>query len=274
MSKQAPIHVGLYGDGSRDSRLRAERIYCDMADQCSAYKAGKCFMVTTLFGSECGVGHVIKVDGGTKRSKAFLRVRKEAFSDPAYNKLKYPHGTRVTKIGDKALITMPYIEFEKLDRGKLGWHEPGFGKRAILIDASNLSVENIYTICSATPVSMTGERIGEYQTRVVPRFLHELRELFPYEYRAFLEKHPVYVDIPRDFAGQRARLATCNREGEFKDTNGNRFRFDGDAIVCNEYKSAFLPFGAKVATIRIPVTEDLVVNITDNDQVTLGTKFE
>lgn len=274
MSKQTPIHVGLYGDGSRDSRLRAERIYCDMADQCSAYKTGKCFMVTTLFGNKCGVGHVIEADGGTKRSKAFLRVRKEALSDPAYNKLKYPHGTRVTKIGDKALITMPYIEFERLGRGKLEWHNPGFGKRAILIDASNLTVENIYTICSATPGSMTGERIGEYQTRAVPRFLHELRELFPYEYSAFLEEHPVYADIPRDFTGQRARLATCNREGEFKDANGNRFRFDGDVIVCDEYESAFLPFGAKVATIRIPIAEGLIVKITDNDQVTPETKFE
>ena len=32
------INVDLYGDGSRDSRLRAEYIYCDHADVCSVYK--------------------------------------------------------------------------------------------------------------------------------------------------------------------------------------------------------------------------------------------
>lgn len=37
------INVGLYGVGSRDSRLRAEYIYCDQAKECSAYKEGKCF---------------------------------------------------------------------------------------------------------------------------------------------------------------------------------------------------------------------------------------
>lgn len=37
------INVDLYGDGSRDSRLRAEYIYCDHADVCSVYKEGKCF---------------------------------------------------------------------------------------------------------------------------------------------------------------------------------------------------------------------------------------
>ena len=32
------INVDLYGDGSRNSRLRAEYIYCDHADVCSVYK--------------------------------------------------------------------------------------------------------------------------------------------------------------------------------------------------------------------------------------------
>ena len=42
------INVGLYGDGSRGARLRAEYIACDRAEECSLYKSGKCFNVTTL----------------------------------------------------------------------------------------------------------------------------------------------------------------------------------------------------------------------------------
>ena len=44
------ICAHLYGDGSRDCRLRAEYIRCNRAEECSAYKNGKCFCVTTLFG--------------------------------------------------------------------------------------------------------------------------------------------------------------------------------------------------------------------------------
>ena len=48
------ISVMLYGDGSRQARLRAEYIYCDHAKECSAYKEGQCFRVTTLFGIQIG----------------------------------------------------------------------------------------------------------------------------------------------------------------------------------------------------------------------------
>ena len=59
------INVGLYGDGSRKARLRAEYIYCDHAEECSAYKEGRCFRVTTLFGLRCEFGRINHVDGGT-----------------------------------------------------------------------------------------------------------------------------------------------------------------------------------------------------------------
>ena len=36
------IHVGLYGDGSRNARRRAEYLSCEHYKECSAYKEGKC----------------------------------------------------------------------------------------------------------------------------------------------------------------------------------------------------------------------------------------
>lgn len=62
------INVDLYGDGSSNSRLRAEYIYCDHADACSVYKEGKCFRKTTLFGVRCEFGRIAYVDGGTKKT--------------------------------------------------------------------------------------------------------------------------------------------------------------------------------------------------------------
>ena len=72
------INVDLYGDGSRDSRLRAEYIYCDHADVCSVYKEGKCFRKTTLFGVRCEFGRIACVDGGTKKTKMYGRVSQKS----------------------------------------------------------------------------------------------------------------------------------------------------------------------------------------------------
>jgi len=84
------INVDLYGDGSRNSRLRAEYIYCDHADVCSVYKEGKCFRKTTLFGVRCEFGHIACVDGGTKKTKMYGRVYSEAKDSERYHKLSYP----------------------------------------------------------------------------------------------------------------------------------------------------------------------------------------
>lgn len=81
------INVDLYGDGSRDSRLRAEYIYCDHADVCSVYKEGKCFRKTTLFGVRCEFGRIACVDGGTKKTKMYGRVYSEAKDSERYHKV-------------------------------------------------------------------------------------------------------------------------------------------------------------------------------------------
>ena len=86
---EKPISVDLYGDGSRKSRLRAEYIYCEHAEECSAYKSGKCFNVTVPFGKWCKTGRVHCVDGGTKNSKAYDRVWTAAKGSEVYHHLKY-----------------------------------------------------------------------------------------------------------------------------------------------------------------------------------------
>ena len=94
------INVRLYGDGSRKARLRAEYIYCDRADECSLYKIGKCFNVTTLFGTRCPIGERNCVDGGTTQSKKFRDIWEQAKFDPCYAKLNYPSNEHIGRIGD------------------------------------------------------------------------------------------------------------------------------------------------------------------------------
>lgn len=127
------INVDLYGDGSRNSRLRAEYIYCDHADVCSVYKEGKCFRKTTLFGVRCEFGRIAYVDGGTKKTKMYGRVYSEAKDSERYHKLSYPNNTYIAKIGDGAFLAPPYVRIERGPDSKLFCHNPGFGCNRLFV---------------------------------------------------------------------------------------------------------------------------------------------
>lgn len=267
------INVGLYGDGSRDSRRRAEYIYCDKAESCSACAKGKCFCVTTLFGVTCDYGSVERRDGGTKRSKAFSRVTSDAKKCDKYSALSYPRYEYITRIENMALLTLPYVIVEKTEDG-LKCSAPGFGRSKLLIDSSALTPNAIMAICSYTPWALMGGIISDYQSKIVPLFLHQLAELFPEEYKNFIDTYPDY-DLPLpDWKGRWAKLSTCNREESYSDSNGNLFFFDGEYMVCNNYRSVFTPFGAKDVQMRVKVTDDMSVRITKNQQVVDTTVFE
>ena len=266
------ICAHLYGDGSRDCRLRAEYIRCNRAEECSAYKNGKCFCVTTLFGVRCPEGEITIVDGGTKRSKAFLRVQKEARINPAYGKLQYPSTNLITRIGEDAFLTVPYIWLEDFG-GRIHCADPHFSTNKLYIHADSLTPENVKNICEYVPRSMMGGVIADYQSKTVPMFLHQLKVLFPEMYAAFQAAYPEYKIKAPDWTGKFAKLATCNRAVEYMDCHKNTFHFDGDYIVCDSYNSAFAPFGAKRAEIRVKLSDEMQVRITDNQQVTSETVF-
>ena len=113
------INVDLYGDGSRDSRLRAEYIYCDHADVCSVYKEGKCFRKTTLFGVRCEFGRIACVDGGTKKTKMYGRVYSEAKDSERYHisAIPKPCGGRVRAKDQMAIMRVfltPLLVWKKI----------------------------------------------------------------------------------------------------------------------------------------------------------------
>lgn len=266
------INVNLYGDGSREARRRAEYIYCDHADECSAYKEGKCFRVTTLFGLRCEFGRITHVDGGTKRSKMFCRVSDEAKSNEQYHKLSYPSDTYVTRIGDGVFLTPPYVRIE-LQGEKLVCSNPGFGSNRLFVPLDVMTPENIKRICEYRPHALMGGEITDYQQKIVPTFLYQLSRLCPEHFKAFTVTYPDFPIKPPDWIGRYAKLSTCSHEALYKDANRNLFHFEGDDIVCDCYHSAFLPFDSVEAKIRITVTDSMEVKITNNNQVTDGTIF-
>lgn len=264
------INVDLYGDGSRNSRLRAEYIYCDHADVCSVYKEGKCFRKTTLFGVRCEFGRTACIDGSTKRTKMYDRVYRDAKATEQYHKLAYPHNTYIARIGDGAFLAPPHIRIECDSDSRLTCHDPGFGCNRLFVSIDVLTPENINRICAYHPHAIMGGVIEDYQTKTVPIFLHQLSNLFPEQYSAFIAEFPDYKLKAPDYRGKYAKLSTCNRELTYYDAHGNSFRFDGDELVCDKYRlGGFMPFSSSgYAQMRIPVTDDMQVKITDSNQVT------
>ena len=264
------INVDLYGDGSRDSRLRAEYIYCDHADVCSVYKEGKCFRKTTLFGVRCEFGRIAGVDGGTKKTKMYGRVYSEAKDSERYHKLSYPNNIYIAKIGDGAFLAPPYVRIERGPDSRLFCHNPGFGCNRLFVSIDELTPDNINRICTYHPRAMLGGEIESYQTETIPIFLHQLSKLFPEQYSAFIKAFPDYELKAPDYRGKYAKLSTCNRELIYRDAHGNSFRFDGDELVCDKYRiGGFMPFSSSgYAQMRIPATDDMQVKITDSNQVT------
>lgn len=85
--------------------------------------------------------------------------------------------------------------------------------------------------------------------------------------------YPDFDIKPPNWIGRYAKLETCNRKVEYKDIHGNRFYFDGEDIVCDCYRSPFLPFDGSPTKVRITINGDMKVKITDNNQVTNETVF-
>ena len=274
------IHVGLYGIGSRDARRRAEYIYCDHAAECSLYRDGKCFCVTAMFGHYCPLGHICYVDGGTKRSKAFERVSKDAMEHPKYHALMYPEHDLVARIGEQILIQFPHVTLEKADDGTIKIEHGGFRGNLIVESKSILTPKNILRICEFRrfrALAIQGGVEKDYQNKTVPEFLKGLSKLFPEEYANFIATFPKYAGRAKDidYRGRTAKLATCNRAMQYADMNGNLFTFDGDFLVCENCKINFHPFqsGSGNVYMKIKLTDEMTVKITDNAQVTEETVF-
>lgn len=254
----------------KECGLHAEYIYCDHADVCSVYKEGKCFRKTTLFGVRCEFGRIACVDGGTKKTKMYGRVYSEAKDSERYHKLSYPNNTYIAKIGDGAFLAPPYVRIERGPDSRLFCHNPGFGCNRLFVSIDELTPDNINRICTYHPRAMLGGEIESYQTETIPIFLHQLSKLFPEQYSTFIKAFPDYELKAPDYRGKYAKLSTCNRELTYRDAHGNSFRFDGDELVCDKYRiGGFMPFSSSgYAQMRIPVTDDMQVKITDSNQVT------
>lgn len=105
-------------------------------------------------------------------------------------------------------------------------------------------------------------------------FLKQLSKVFPEKYSDFVSAYPNFEIKQANYVGMRAKLSTCSRSEDYKDYNGNVFHFEGNFLVCENWKSVFNPFSLEESYIKIKVNDSVIVTITDNNQVTDDTVFE
>lgn len=267
------INVSLCGEGTRKSRLMAEYVYCDHTEHCSAYKENKCFRVATFLSPYCEFGRVARVDGGVKHSKMYNSLMEKVRADSNYYRLSYPNHLFFTKVDDKMFLTMPHVRIEPLENGNISL-ETSFGRCGCVLENKHITPENFIKIIKFEPRGFFNNNVIEgYFEKDAPMLLLQIKEYIPELYQKIIELEPELEFIKPDYIDERAKLSTCNREMTYF-YNENEFHFEGDYLVCNNYRSVFLPFDSKEVEIKIKVTDDMYIRITDNKQVTDDTIFK
>lgn len=267
------INKNLYGDGSRQAHLRCETISCDKAESCSLYKDDKCTCVTVMFGVRCKYGNVSKVDGGTKQGKKYYLMQEKVKADALYHKLEYPSDCYIYKVDDIIVLAPTYVQIKDSEYGSgIVFDTPFFGTRPYYMPIESFTYEFLDRLCSYKPTSMSGGKITDYETKVVPFMLKQLKGILPDFYNEFIEQYPQY-NVKPNYIGKRAYLSTVNQSSDcgYTDCHGNKFHFEDGYLVGTS--SALMPFSAKNVELRVTITEDMTYTIDNNNQVLETTKF-
>lgn len=271
------INVGLYGGksilGGKEIPLRAEIIYCDKTDKCSLFINGMCLNVTAPFSCRCKFGDVSVITGYTSRAKKYYTFELQHKSDEMYGKLRHPNNCKIALIDDFVFINVVFTRVALNDNGKHYVTESHFVGGESWIPIKDFNTELIYKICTYRAQAMMGGEITKYKTEQIPEFLFQLKRLIPELYKQFITEYPQF-DIKPNHIGKQAYINTLNKDSIIKDCHGNKFRFDGDYLVCENWKLSFVPFDAGVGELRIKITDRMTCEITDNGQVTENTIFE
>lgn len=271
------INVDLYGGksifGGRETPLEAEITYCDKYKDCSFYKQGKCFSAGR-WQQNCKFGNKVRQKGYTSRAIKYNDFRDKYRNDECYNKLDEPNNT-IGKIEDTFVINVRYLH-EK-EGGGYGIETNIFSHPLIYINEKDFKNEVISLICDGQPRTfMDNAVIRDYQEKIVPRFLYELKTEFTDIYNSFITQYPEYREKQLNFVGRKAYIYSLRDGVELKSnySDGTKFVKDGEYLKSiSNYKSSFLPFNAKEADIRLKIDKKMSVEITDNSMVDENTVF-
>lgn len=267
------ININLYGGksifGGKETPLEAEITYCDNCKECSFYKNNKCFNAGRWKPS-CKFGKKQIEKGYTSRAIKYHDFKKKYKSDEKYNVLEEPNDI-VGKVGNIFVLNLRYLQ--ELEEGKY-IVETRFSDKLTYIPENLFTNDLIKIICEGKPRTIFDNVIiKDYQEKIVPRFLHELKTEFSDIYNRFINEYPEYEKIEPNFIGRRAYIYSLRDGVELKDKA--LFVKEGEYLKSIEgWHSAFLPFNADEADMAIKINKKMTVEIINNEMVDENTIFK
>lgn len=266
------INVNLYGGksifkGVREIPLEAEITYCDRCDKCSFYKNGTCFSAGRLK-ADCKYGEKQIVKGYTSRANKYYDFKFNYTKDETYNKLKEPNST-MGIVDDIVILNLRYI---KINEDMQVEENVSFGKDDLVyISLNNFNNNIIKQLCDLRPKTLFGDAvIRRYYEEIIPRFLYELKMDFKNIYDNFINEYPEY-DKEFNFVGRKAYINSL-RDGLEINSKTNKWKISNGYIICEKWHDIY-PFNARYGEVKIEITDDLICEITNNEQVDENTKF-
>lgn len=282
------INVDLYGGkgflGGRETPLEADEIYCDMYEQCTFYKEGKCLRCRSFLSPTCKFGRNNIIKGYTSRAMKYYDFKRKYESDDVYHKLSYPKKL-VAVIGDNLYMNLKYTLVRKRRETDEKWKrdvdgyiisEAGFRSGNVFIPLNEVTDALLYAIFSYKPHAMMGGIIEDYQKKVVPEVLQDLKKAAPNIYNDFIVKHPEY-DFAPNYIGKKAYVNSLKPNTKFK-YKGCEWFYDGEYVTTENFDiGIFSPWcldGVKYSDVKMKVTDKMLFEINDNSIVDEDTKFE
>lgn len=151
----------------------------------------------------------------------------------------------------------------------------GVGKQNLsYIEKEEFTPKLIKEICDLRPRTIFGyEPIKAYYEEYIPRFLDDLKRYYNDIFKEFINSYPEY-NKPINYVGRKAYINTLNNGSRLKDCHSNIWIIEEDEIVCYELKtSIMLPFSRTSTKVRMKITDDMICEVTDNEQVNENTRF-
>lgn len=266
------INVRVFEPAFKNVKARCKCTYCNNSENCSLYKQKKCVHDWRYLASiKCPYGKHSQTEGYTKRARSYstwIRNKKDAHKD-FLDAVEFST-KKLALIGE--YIYLPYPHLKNYVNSLPGIINEHFIKEA------EFTGEKILEIINFRPQALMGGEITSFQKEEVPKFIQHLKEEMPDKYKVLKENCPDKVEaieeVGSNYIGRTAYLKTLKEGSVVVDIHGDKFLYDGEYLINENYKPSFSPFGTTGGLFKFKATDDMTVKITDNGQVDGNTKFK
>ena len=282
------INVMLYGGksifGGKETPIEADEIFCDRASECTFYKENKCLRCRAMLSPSCQFGSTKYTKGYTSRAKKYYDFKTKYERDEMFGKLKDP-SKLIAVMGDTLYMNLKYTLVRKRRDTDEKWRkdvegyfisEVGFCRGDVFLPLNEVTNTLLYAIFSYEPRAMMGGIIEDYQKKVVPDILQDMRKVAPELYKKFISEYPQY-DFTPNYIGKKAYINSLKPNTKFYYRN-RTWVYDGEYISTTNFDLGLSsPWWNQTndgADVRIKVNDKMTFEVKDNSIVDEDTKFE